>query len=279
MIIIISVKKLTRQEKRLIKNNYSLLQYNRSHQNKKYDQIGKADVLLFELDIGFMGHYNNNHVVKYLHSQALKNIKVVYLYDNDKYRRIFTDVDYFIRKLPLFKGKTLMDKVVKQERIEGEERKKQKEADALKKKQVSAPPQKKNVEMKIVELKNQIDTLQKSLDKLLMKPQPKEPEETKQKYEMVIQKDCVMVKCGSKVIENASYKNRIEKRHAIHQFQDKYDLHYSITSLTLPLVIRLYTIYAINFFMTVLYYSFGFFFSSQLPLKHNHFFCFLIDII
>jgi hypothetical protein len=226
MIIIISVKKLTRQEKRLIKKNYSLLQYNRSHQYKKYDKIGKADILLFELDIGFLSNYNNNHVVKYLHSQDLKNIQVVFLYDNEKYRTIFNNVNHLIRKLPLFKGKTLINEVEKQEKKEIEEMKK-KEKD---KKELDPK------EIKIMQLKNQIEILQKSLDKLL-KPEPStsfqgvtdplralEPQETKEKYELEIQKDCVIIKSGSEIIENVSYKNRIEKRHAIHQFQNKYNL-------------------------------------------------------
>lgn len=115
MIILISLKKLPRATKRLIKKNYSLLEFKKSQINKTIPQLGDAEVLLFELDASLIFNIQNNPIYKYLKTQDLTSIKVIWIYDKTKYKKLIDNVNHFIRKLPIFIGKTLIDAVQEQE--------------------------------------------------------------------------------------------------------------------------------------------------------------------
>jgi len=120
MIILISLKKLPKASKRLIKKNYSLLEFKKSQINKSIAELGDAEVLLFELDASLIFNIQNNIIYKYLKTQDLTSVKVVFIYDKTKYKKLLNNVNHFIRKLPIFIGKTLIESIEEQEILDEE---------------------------------------------------------------------------------------------------------------------------------------------------------------
>ena len=118
MIIVICLKKLDRQTKKAIKQHYSLLEFKKSQINKSIPELGTADVLLFELDISMIFNVKNNIIYKYLKSQDLTSIKVVWVYESSKYKNIIDNVNVFLRKFPLLKHKNIDDALTIQEEKE-----------------------------------------------------------------------------------------------------------------------------------------------------------------
>jgi len=107
MIIVICLKKLDRQTKRSIKQHYSLLEFKKSQIKKSIPQLGTADVLLFELDISMIFNVKNNIIYKYLKSQDLTSIKVIWVYESSKYKSLISNVNIFLRKFPLLYHKNI----------------------------------------------------------------------------------------------------------------------------------------------------------------------------
>ena len=118
MIIVICLKKLDRETKRSIKQHYSLLEFKKSQINKSIPELGDADVLLFELDISMIFNVKNNIIYKYLKSQDLTSIKVVWVYESSKYKNLIDNVNVFLRKFPLLKHKNIDDALLIQEEKE-----------------------------------------------------------------------------------------------------------------------------------------------------------------
>ena len=118
MIIVICLKKLDRETKRSIKQHYSLLEFKKSQVNKSIPELGTADVLLFELDISMIFNVKNNPIYKYLKSQDLTSIKVVWVYESSKYKNLIDNVNVFLRKFPLLKHKNIDDALLIQEEKE-----------------------------------------------------------------------------------------------------------------------------------------------------------------
>jgi len=118
MIVVICLKKLDRQTKRSIKQHYSLLEFKKSQINKSIPELGTADVLLFELDISMIFNVKNNPIYKYLKSQDLTSIKVVWVYESSKYKNLIDNVNVFLRKFPLLKHKNIDDAISIQEEKE-----------------------------------------------------------------------------------------------------------------------------------------------------------------
>jgi hypothetical protein len=112
MIIIISLKKLGSAQKRNIRKHYSLLEFDKGlHITNTIDAVGKADVLLFELDLSLFFNIKNNVLYKYLQAQDLTKFKIVWVYDSTKYKSLFSGAKFNIRKLPMLVGKTLLEAV------------------------------------------------------------------------------------------------------------------------------------------------------------------------
>jgi hypothetical protein len=118
MIIVICLKKLDRQTKRSIKQHYSLLEFKKSQIKKSIPQLGTADVLLFELDISMIFNVKNNIIYKYLKSQDLTSIKVVWVYESSKYKNLIDNVNVFLRKFPLLYHKNIDEALEIQEERE-----------------------------------------------------------------------------------------------------------------------------------------------------------------
>jgi len=118
MIIVIALKKLDRNTKRAIKKHYSLLEFKKSQIKKSIPQLGDADVLLFELDISMIFNIRNNIIYKYLKSQDLTSIKVVWVYESTKYKNLIDNVNVFLRKFPLLHHKNIDEALEIQEERE-----------------------------------------------------------------------------------------------------------------------------------------------------------------
>ena len=114
MLVIISLKKLTPQQKVEIRKHYSLIQFNEAnHQYKDISGLANnVDLLWFSVIPSMTGNINNN-TFKYLlnHIQELVNPKVVIVYDREKYRKLLTKLEkvanFFIPKFPQLKHKNL----------------------------------------------------------------------------------------------------------------------------------------------------------------------------
>lgn len=112
MIIIISLKKLNSTQKKNIRRYYSLLEFDKGlHITKEINQIGDADVLLFQLDLSLFFNIKNNPLYKYLQAQDLTKFKIVWVYDSTKYKSLFSGAKFNIRKLPMLVGRSLLEAV------------------------------------------------------------------------------------------------------------------------------------------------------------------------
>ena len=109
MILIVNLKKFSASQKRNIKRFYSCLEFNyRQHSGKKLDDIGLADVILFQLDLSVFFSISNNKLFKYLKEQDLSKFQIVFVYERTKYKQVFNQgVKWFVRKLPLLTGKNI----------------------------------------------------------------------------------------------------------------------------------------------------------------------------
>ena len=107
MIVVITLKKLDKNTKRAIKQHYSLLEFKKSQVKKNIPELGDADILLFELDISMIFNIKNNIIYKYLKSQDLTSIKVVWVYESTKYKNLINNVNVFLRKFPLLHHKNI----------------------------------------------------------------------------------------------------------------------------------------------------------------------------
>ncbi len=114
--IIISLKKLTKEERKAIKAHYSVIEFNSViHKEKRIKTLGSCDVLLFQLDLGFLGHISNNEVYQYLIKvvDELFKPKILFIYNNEKHKKILGKlskvVNFFLPKLPDIKKKNLLE--------------------------------------------------------------------------------------------------------------------------------------------------------------------------
>tara|TARA_R100000773_G_C4193517_1_gene98524 strand:- start:43 stop:864 length:822 start_codon:yes stop_codon:yes gene_type:complete len=114
MLVIISLKKLTPQQKVEIRKYYSLIQFNeQNHKFKDISGLGNCDLLWFSIIPSITGNINKNNVFKYLlnHIEELVNPKVVIVYDRQKYRKLLKGlekvVNFVIPNFPQLKHKNL----------------------------------------------------------------------------------------------------------------------------------------------------------------------------
>ena len=109
MILIVNLKKFSASQKRNIKRFYSCLEFNyRQHSGKKLDDIGVADVILFQLDLSVFFSISNNKLFKYLKEQDLSKFQIVFVYERTKYKQVFNEkIRWYVRKLPLLTGKNI----------------------------------------------------------------------------------------------------------------------------------------------------------------------------
>lgn len=219
MIILISSKSLSRTEKRQLKSNYSLLIYNeRLHKQKKYSELGKADILLFELNVSILYKSKTYDYLKYKHFN--KDDNVVFVYNEDKYlnKFKFKNVNHYIKYLPKFTGKNLLKEILKMEQEENKQKKKQEQQRQQKKKEVKPVKQD-----QILELKEQINKLQSKLDDLI-KSNEKIKKPVEPTYKLYIEDDIIYVKSNNNILEQHKYKNRIEKLKIVKKLNQKYNL-------------------------------------------------------
>jgi len=121
MLIIISLKKLSTQQRLDIRRQYSLIEYNdNNHKYKDISGLGNAELLWFSLIPSMTGSINNN-VFKYLlnHIKELVNPKVVIVYSNKKYKKLLKGLlkvaNFIIPNFPEIKNKNLHDLLQKSE--------------------------------------------------------------------------------------------------------------------------------------------------------------------
>ena len=216
MIILISLKKLSRADKRAIKQHYSLLEFNKQHLNKKYNELGVADVLLFQLDIGVLGNFKNNVVYKYLKSQDLTNIKVIYIYDRTKYRNIIDNVNYHIRHFPKFIGRTLLEKCEEQAVADAKYKSRYEPKAVSFEDEVEEHKQDTLEQTKrLVEIEAKINDLIIEYKKILNYKQDDVEEDVAkvERFNIRLEKNHIIVESDLKgIIEKKEYKNSIERR-------------------------------------------------------------------
>ena len=219
MIILISLKKLSRADKRAIKQHYSLLEFNKQHLNKKYNELGVADVLLFQLDIGVLGNFKNNIVYKYLKSQDLTTIKVVFIYDKTKYRNIIDNVNYHIRRFPKFKGKCLLEECEKQASIDSKYKSRYEPPKEVKFEDEVEEPKVDTLEQtkRLVEIEAKINDLIAEYKKILNYKQPEEEEEEDEpkieRFKIHLKNNHIIVESDQRgIIEKKKYANSIQRR-------------------------------------------------------------------
>ena len=250
MIIVIALKKLDRNTKRSIKSFYSMLEFKKSQIKKSIPELGDADVLLFELDISMIFNVRNNIIYKYLKSQDLTSIKVVWVYENTRYKNLINDVNVFLRKFPLLQHKNIDEALEIQEERERDIKSKfepepeedheisfEKLQDVLtelitdyKHQQQKHQQTIKDYVEQLNKLKDENEKLHEELKKIDVKQQleevgleAKEEPDEPEKHDLIVKGKKIFVNSNIKgVVETVQFKNTLDRRKKMVDLKMKY---------------------------------------------------------
>ncbi len=116
MLIIISLKKLSTQQRLEIRRHYSLIQFNSTHHiQKDIKQLGTSDLLWFDLIPSLIANITSNATFQYLlrHIDELVKPQVVIVYDKQKFKKLLKPFEkianFFLDKFPNLETKNLND--------------------------------------------------------------------------------------------------------------------------------------------------------------------------
>jgi len=259
MLIIISLKKLSSNERLEIRKHYSLIEYNDSnHKFKNISKLGNAELLWFSVLPSIVGNINNN-TFKYLlnHINELVKPTVVIVYNQEKYKKLLKGLtkitNFFIKDFPHLKQKNLHSFFSKTKTIKKEEKEEKnlllesetEEEDTdvdfsefheilttlqnkynrlktlYKKEQDKHDKLKSSFELKIVNLKKQINILE---NQTLLKP-VLEREKTSSTENITIEdksNHLIVTSNLSGLLETQSYTTRRDKNKKLQSLRQKY---------------------------------------------------------
>ena len=261
MVIIISLKKLTTQQRLEIRRHYSLIKFDATHhQNKGLNQIGSADVIWFDLIPSMLLNLKNNHTYQYLLRNIDQLIKptVVIVYDKEKFKNLVKPfqkiTNFFLEKFPRLEHKNLNDilceldkKKPKNLLIESPtevednsdvdfqelhelfnslQKKYQRLKVLFDKEKTKNKNLRDNISSQSVEIKTlreQVSVLKKPLKKPELKRETTSSEAEAEKITITDEKHSLVVKSNIRGnLENQSYRSRRDRNKKIQQLRKKY---------------------------------------------------------
>lgn len=108
MIIIVTASAIAHNILEKIKESYSVIEFDkRFHLNKNIKQLGKAEVLIVNLDLSSLWSNKNNLALKWLLKNDLDKFTVAWVYKRSKYKKLFNKYRYEMRNMPIVIGRQL----------------------------------------------------------------------------------------------------------------------------------------------------------------------------